>query len=58
MSIKYVLLSFYKLDSWLLCNVRGDIPVGKKILHPFLFIRALELTLHGQPRSNVMVQLD
>ena len=33
----------------------GGIPVGKRY---YILIRALELTLQGQRRSNVMVHLD
>ncbi len=45
----------YKLDSQLLCNTRGASRLAKRY---YILIRALELTLQGQQRSNVMVQLD
>ncbi len=40
-----------KLDSRLLCNARGGIPVGNKILHPY------QNPWIDPSRSNVMVQL-
>ncbi len=44
----------YKLDSWLLCNARG---ASWLAIRYYILIRTLELTLQGQPGSNVMVQL-
>ncbi len=46
--------SLLKLDSRLLCNATGASPLAKRY---YILIRALELTLHGQPRSNVVVQI-
>ncbi len=46
--------SWMKLDSRLLCNARGASRLAKRF---YILIRALELTLQGQPRSNVVVQI-
>ncbi len=43
-----------KLDSRLLCNARE---ASRLAIRYYILIRTLELTLQGQPRSNVMVQL-
>ncbi len=43
-----------KLDSRLLCNTRG---ASRLAIRNYILIRTLELSVQGQPRSNVMVQL-
>ncbi len=53
-SIIYLNREHYKLDSRLLCNARGASRLAKRY---YILITALELTLQGQPRSNVVVQI-
>ncbi len=43
-----------QLDSRLLCNARG---ASRLAIRYYILRRTLELSLQGQPRSNVMVQL-
>ncbi len=43
-----------KLDSRLLCNAKGASRLAKRY---YILIGALELTLQGQPMSNVVVQI-
>ncbi len=43
-----------QLDSRLLCNARGTSRLAKRY---YILIRVRELTLQGQPRSNVVVQI-